>query len=430
MAVGAGLSPSPRSAESDGRMHTVHTQCEIGNPDMHVFPRCATVLSVTVINGGHLTTPVDCNFFLSSFVRGPHTPTLHTRVDAHTGMALLVLACAPSLAFSPPLSVRRCLNNSWIFAAGPSELAGILGWLTGGETISTRRNTKHARDAERNQSVDARRSPSMLRCSTRRNLGDRHWECVSRDYRRRSACREDLYADKPFDANCTGAPRSSWGDTRFRITYMWKSYQFSRADRIMANTVRWAAERRAAAPATHPRVIAVLSTGLAQFSRFRNHKEALLHRVHDDHLWPQAYIDDFVNETSHLFELFVPSGGAAPADPRDAASCVAFRAQNVAARHGNLSEPRHHPSAANGIHHWFNRMSIALARARGLAVVDYTNVTISTAPLDHPADGRGSVAVRRADALEGDVYHGYSSRLLGPHFLQRLADACCWPPAP
>jgi hypothetical protein len=334
-----------------------------------------------------------------------------------TGPKMTTLLCATSMAYTPPASVRQCLNNSWLFAAGPSELAGILGWLTGGETISTRRNTKHSRENEKNQTVDHRRAASSLRCSTRRNLGDRHWECVARDYRRRSQCRESLYSTRPFDANCSGVARSSlWGETRFRVTYMWKSYQLSRADHVMAEAARRAAARRATS-AMNPRVIVVLSTGLAQFSRFREHHEKLLHRVHDDWSWPQPWIDDFVNETSRLFDLF---------SPRDAsASCVAFRAQNIAARHTNHSEPRHHPSAVNGIHHWFNRMSIALARARGLAVVDYTNYTMSTKALDHSADGRGSINIRRADALEGDVFHGYPSSRLGPLFLRELANACC-----
>ena len=56
---------------------------------------------------------------------------------------------------------------------------------------------------------------------------------------------------------------------------------------------------------------------------------------------------------------------------------------NIAARHKNLSEPRHHPSSVNGVHHWLNRLSFALARQHGYGVVDLSEHTINHRPAAH-----------------------------------------------
>ena len=91
-----------------------------------------------------------------------------------------------------------------------------------------------------------------------------------------------------------------------------------------------------------------------------------------------------------------------------------------------MCSPTHsHPSAVNGVHHWLNRMSVALARMHGLRVLDLTDVTIATKPADHSTDGRGWMTARAVDALEGDVYHGYQMGQMAPLFLKGLAELCC-----
>ena len=86
------------------------------------------------------------------------------------------------------------------------------------------------------------------------------------------------------------------------------------------------------------------------------------------------------------------------------------------------------------MHHWLNRIGTALARLHGLRVVDLTTDTLGTKPLAYSADEpQGQWASRfansarhrnMADALEGDVYHGYTMREHAPAFLKALAEAC------
>ena len=62
--------------------------------------------------------------------------------------------------------------------------------------------------------------------------------------------------------------------------------------------------------------------------------------------------------------------------------------------------------------------------AKGLAlVVVQLDARRRRPPEDVPALGHAREA-RQADALEGDVYHGYSMRERAPAFLKALAEAC------
>jgi hypothetical protein len=164
--------------------------------------------------------------------------------------------------------------------------------------------------------------------------------------------------------------------------------------------------------------------------------EKLLHNVADDEPWPQSWMDDYINATSRLLLAFAPSSllraarqSAPQSTPRSQgvapSLCVVWRAQNIAARHTNRSETRHHPSSVNGVHHWLNRFSIGLARQFGYAIIDLTELTTRQRPAAHNVDARSSRAPKRAEALEGDVYHGYSSAELAPHLLLALSEACC-----
>ena len=180
-----------------------------------------------------------------------------------------VLAKSPN--YQPPRSVATCLHNTSIMAAGPSELANILGWMTGGRYRSNQRSPVVGFNR-----LAAQRS---LGCHTYRNLADRHHLCVG-DYRKKARCREALYAKAPYEASCTGGP--DWAGARFNLTYHWKSFQYSERDEVLHSAAHDALQRG-------QRVIVVLAAGLQQFSRSPSHHESVLHRVHDDFDWPQEW---------------------------------------------------------------------------------------------------------------------------------------------
>ena len=155
-------------------------------------------------------------------------------------------------------------------------------------------------------------------------------------------------------------------------------------------------------------------------------KQAVLFTAFDDFFdFPQHWIDDYVVETQRLFELFSPRKRATSSTAL--APCVVWRTQNIASRHSNSTEARHHPSALNGIHSWLNRISSALARQAGIKVLDLTNTTLDERPLDYNADdARPPASIdRRRVALEGDVYHGYRAGVMAPKMLEELAELCC-----
>ena len=55
---------------------------------------------------------------------------------------LLPIIQARSPTYVPPPHVASCFADAHIFAAGPSELSQLIGWLTGGVTGSSRRETR------------------------------------------------------------------------------------------------------------------------------------------------------------------------------------------------------------------------------------------------------------------------------------------------
>ena len=419
--------------------------------------------------------------------------------------ALCALPCttARSPVYEPPAEVSTCLNGASLYVAGPSEVMQLIGWLSGGEQ-QTKRASMRSPDAE---DWNAHGGARSLACATRRNLAMRFWECKQHDYAARGRCREDLYANRPFEANCTGRTLA-WRNSSFSLHGYWKSFQYSRADLAIHSAMRrelqlttsaspqrlittaipakcmtafkgdtkveacsafcssslarthcqrcsckacrfcvrlkgipttarpsssMPARAASSSPSSSSRrglMIVQLSAGLQQFSRIPGHEEKRLHLVEDNATWPQEFFDEWVQETAALFRLFSPKQWRTMQEQTPPAGrrrvCVVWRAQNIAARHTKLSDPSHHPSTVNGINHWMNRVGIALARLHGLAVVDYTNITTSTVPLSTYADDRPTGAsTRKADALEGDVYHGYKMNTLAPLWLSTLAKACC-----
>lgn len=150
-------------------------------------------------------------------------------------MAVLAspLYLARSPPYMPPPRVAACLSDTHLIASGPSELAGLIGWLTGGDGTSTRRNTRAMMLQDATNTVASSIGASWtLRCATRFNLGDRHWQCPQRNYRLRSKCREQLYAHKPFEANCSKAKGDWRSGTRLNVSFYWRSYQYSQTPEV------------------------------------------------------------------------------------------------------------------------------------------------------------------------------------------------------
>ena len=117
-------------------------------------------------------------------VCGVYGSTPISDTPAATAMAVVCVPLISTLGRSPPYMapppVAECLSDTHLFASGPSELAGIVGWLTGGDGTSTRRNTKAMIIQDRDNTVAPSHGAAWtLKCSTRFNLGDRHWQwCV------------------------------------------------------------------------------------------------------------------------------------------------------------------------------------------------------------------------------------------------------------
>ena len=97
--------------------------------------------------------------------------------------------------------------------------------------------------------------------------------------------------------------------------------------------------------------------------------------MHDEFAWPQAWIDDWVNDTQKLLRLFSDLTATTRTALSLPHSCVVWKTNNISPRHSNTTEPFHHPSAFNGAHHWLNRMGAAMARTRGFGVVDMSSTT-------------------------------------------------------
>ena len=57
-----------------------------------------------------------------------------------------------------------------------------------------------------------------------------------------AACREELYSEFPFEANCSGTT-GAWRGAAFRATYFWKSYQYSAIDERLQQVKAYAPKR-------------------------------------------------------------------------------------------------------------------------------------------------------------------------------------------
>lgn len=198
--------------------------------------------------------------------------------------------------------------------------------------------------------------------------------------------------------------------------FEWKTNMHADSDEVLRQRVLNAAS---AANASR-RVLVLLSGGVAHFSRFSDHKKEYSFALSDDFDVPAAWIDSYVNDTLSLFGLFAPA--ALPTNV-----CVLWKTMNIVSRH-NGTMAAHHPSSVNGLHHYLNRFTGALARRHGIGVVDVSELTRRLQPRGYrSADASGG------GGSEGDPYHGYPEEKLLPAVLERMcvaAQGCRgWPRA-
>lgn len=212
---------------------------------------------------------------------------------------------------------------------------------------------------------------------------DIQWS-VHQDAKWLAECREQLYSASPVKATCNGIA-SLW--------YEWKSFQWSTRDVAFIDNVKHAAQHG------EP-VIVLLGSGVHHFAKFPDFNSNLYHSVSDSHLWPQYWFDNYIAETLELFERVTKD---LPTNV-----CILWTTNHIGTRvHG--STDAHHPSATNGLHHWLNRMTAALAKEKGIELVDLTNLTLAaTSSLQE----------------EGDLYHGYDFQKLAEEVMNQVNAKC------
>lgn len=197
-------------------------------------------------------------------------------------------------------------------------------------------------------------------------------------------------------------PKGKWG-FNITISFEWKAFQLSARDASFRERILRASSTHASPP--KPIAIVLSASPSHHFSKFANHSKNFYRSVSDHFEWPQAWIEDYLQETDRLFDLFRPS--ALPPNV-----CVAWMASHIGRRH-NGSSPYHHPSAQNGLHHWLNRVTLALAKRRGLVTIDPSEYTLRALPRDFAKN-----------ASEGDIYHGYRQQPLALGMVRSLCAGC------
>ena len=116
-----------------------------------------------------------------------------------------------------------------------------------------------------------------------------------RAFRNTAICKQNLYAEHPFRASC-----SALGANATSLEFRWKTDMYHRVkDNDVRNVVlRMAAER--------PTMV-ILGGGVAHFTKYSDYPRGLNSLVPTDFDVPQHWIDDYLNATSLLFELFGPA---------------------------------------------------------------------------------------------------------------------------
>lgn len=275
--------------------------------------------------------------------------------------------------------IEACLTNVTVLGVGMSEMLNLIEWL----------------------------QLRLPYCKSDMGAFDRFTQCSrrthgSRDPSADARCKEDLYAATPFVSSC--ASRATRNVTT--LHFEWKTSMFAPRDLTFRARVAEAAARRRA-------VLLLLSGGVAHFTQLTGYLTGLSGPFNDSFMWPQPWLDNYVNSTMALFRLFTP---------RVALSqhiCVLWVAHKIGPRH-NGSQP-HHPSTINGATHWLNRFTNALAQLHGIGVVDVTDLTSTIQPAgDHKAPPFRFADAEGRNASEGDPYHGFPPRV----FEAQMTRAC------
>lgn len=280
------------------------------------------------------------------------------------------------LAFTP--RDARCLLNTDAILVGNSETLNFAAWLQG------------VLQCSQNGTVPQERFNLRLCSKLVRNRSD---------FRASALCKEELYSRSPFTAAC---PRLN-----FNFSFVWKSRMLSEYDELLRQRLVASSDSRERRPLT----ILLLGGGPAHFALRDDYPRGLSSAVADNFSWPQAWIDDYVNATSALFELFAPRSL-----PRHV--CVLWKSMHIGPRH-NGSASHHHPSTINGAHHWINRLTSALAARAGIGSIDLTDLLSGMRPTGfRPADELGRFG------HEGDPYHGFLAGAYMPQLVRRMCAAC------
>ena len=290
-----------------------------------------------------------------------------------------------------------CLNNSNVFFAGFSEVRHVVDAVLESLECTDEGATMY---------------DNLGECSTANRHLRHHYHWLARGHKgmRDSLCREAIYSQRPYVAQCQ-APGYS-----LRVSYEWKSFQASARDLVHR-------ERVLAAAAGGGRVLVVLSGGLHDFTSFRAITEKQRDAMPASVRWPQEWIDHYVDGTMALFNLY-------RRDNLPDNVCVVYRGANVAARsasvaraddssfsmNAGLSFERdersyYHPGAAGGLSDWLNKIAFALAPRYGIPIIDQTPITVRHTP------------------HAGDVYHGYADGVLANDLFRQACAACAgFPP--
>eukprot|EP00966_Prymnesium_polylepis_P226460 5238517-Prymnesium_polylepis.1 len=244
-----------------------------------------------------------------------------------------------------------CLEGAEVYYVGFSEMRHMLQSVEAEMGCSATKNAqKYATSVTAHQGI----------CSGWNNVRH-HYTKMAHGYGpfRDSLCREALYSEKPFQMHCN---RSSYPS--FTVSYEWKSFAYSQRDLLHK-------QRVLAAARTRPFVMVLLSVGAHHFTKLAGHRYESFHAVEDDMPFRQEWINNYMNETLALLELF--SRESLPDNV-----CVVWKANNVGMRvhsKNRTISSIHHPSAFNGIHHWMNRFTQPLAARYGVGYVDLTDLT-------------------------------------------------------
>jgi len=281
-------------------------------------------------------------------------------------------ACHRAARHSTLQSRARCLNGTSTLWVGNSETIELLEWLMS----------------------------ALACCHKGLRLVSRFKFCTRKTahFRKTALCKEDLYAEAPYSAECTGfgPPNSTTLDFR------WKSDMRSRHDE---GTRQLVLQRATSRP-----MLVLLGGGVSHFTRFADYTRGLNSVEPEGWTPPQHWLDDFANETDKLFHLFSPA--SMPPNV-----CVVWKPMQIAPRHNGSGG--HHPSTVGGFHDRINGIARRIAWQHGIPALETTRMLSAMRPKGFKqADARGR------GGSEGDPYHGYPAGAFLPQMLEQACAVC------